>query len=125
MLVYRNRVEYAEHIALVKGDIAEGGPVLVRMHALNVLDDVLGDHGSRSGTLHNAMRMIGEAGRGIVVLIREPRPTALSDRVRQKLGEPVENSSQLRDYGIGAQRSEDRREGKEGVRKCRYRGVAV
>src|SRR3546814_1119126 len=77
MLVYRNRVEYAEHIALVKGDIAEGGPVLVRMHALNVLDDVLGDHGSRSGTLHNAMRMIGEAGRGIVVLIREPRPTAL------------------------------------------------
>src|SRR3546814_5770976 len=53
MLVYRNRVEYAEHIALVKGDIAEGGPVLVRMHALNVLDDVLGDHGSRSGTLRS------------------------------------------------------------------------
>src|SRR3546814_19046107 len=72
------------------------------MHALNGLDDVLGDHGSRSGTLHNAMQMIGEAGRGIVVLIRAPRPTALSDRVRQKIGEPVENSSQLRDYGIGA-----------------------
>ncbi len=103
MLVYRNRVEYAEHIALVKGDISVGGPVMVRMHALNVLDDVLGDHGGRAGVLHAAMRMIGEAGRGVVVLIREPRATALSDRVRQKIGEPVENNPQLRDYGIGAQ----------------------
>jgi 3,4-dihydroxy 2-butanone 4-phosphate synthase/GTP cyclohydrolase II len=103
MLVYRNRVEYAEHIALVKGDIADGRPVMVRMHAMNVLEDVLGDHGSRGGVLHGAMRMISEAGRGVVVLIREPRATALSDRVRQKRGEPVENSSQLRDYGIGAQ----------------------
>jgi 3,4-dihydroxy 2-butanone 4-phosphate synthase/GTP cyclohydrolase II len=37
------------------------------------------------------------------VLIREPRPTALSDNVRQKLGEPVEKTAHLRDYGIGAQ----------------------
>lgn len=103
MMVYRNRVEYAEHIALVKGDIGDGQPVMVRMHAMNVLEDVLGDHGGRSGVLHSAMRMIGEAGRGVVVLIREPRATALSDRVRQKIGEPVENSPQLRDYGIGAQ----------------------
>lgn len=103
MLVYRNRVEYAEHIALVKGDIGDGQPVMVRMHAMNVLEDVLGDHGGRSGVLHSAMRMIGEAGRGVVVLICEPRATALSDRVRQKIGEPVENSPQLRDYGIGAQ----------------------
>lgn len=103
MIVYRNRVEYAEHIALVKGDIADGQPVMVRVHALNVMEDVLGDHGGRSGVLHGAMQMISEAGRGVVVLIREPRATALSDRVRQKLGEPVENAAQLRDYGIGAQ----------------------
>jgi 3,4-dihydroxy 2-butanone 4-phosphate synthase/GTP cyclohydrolase II len=103
MIVYRNRVEYAEHIALVKGDVADGKPVMVRVHALNVIEDVLGDHGGRSGVLHGAMQMIGEADRGVVVLIREPRATALSDRVRQKLGEPVENAAQLRDYGIGAQ----------------------
>lgn len=103
MIVYRNRVEYAEHIALVKGDIADGKPVMVRVHAMNVIEDVLGDHGGRSGVLHGAMRMIGEADRGVVILIREPRPTALSDRVRRKIGEPVENFPQLRDYGIGAQ----------------------
>src|SRR3546814_14526994 len=39
MLVSRNRVEYAEHIALVKGDIAEVGPVLVRMPALTRSDE--------------------------------------------------------------------------------------
>ncbi len=103
MIVYRNTVEYAEHIALVKGDIAGPEPVLVRMHALNVLEDVLGDRGGRAGALHGAMRMIEKAGRGVVVLIREPRPTALSDRVRRKLGESVERPQELRDYGIGAQ----------------------
>ena len=71
------RVAYAEHIALVKGDVAGAEPVLVRMHALNVLDDVLGDRrAAGGGELHAAMRMIAEAGRGVVVLIREPRPTA-------------------------------------------------
>jgi len=39
----------------------------------------------------------------VVVLIREPRAMALSDRVRRKLGEPLKESHELRDYGIGAQ----------------------
>jgi len=103
MVVYRNKVEYAEHIALIKGDVQGPQPVMVRMHALNVLEDVLGDRHGRSSILEGAMRMISAAGRGIVVLIREPRPTALSDRVRRKLGEPVERRGELRDYGIGAQ----------------------
>jgi len=36
MCVYVNNIAYAEHIALVKGDVSKGGPVLVRMHALSV-----------------------------------------------------------------------------------------
>ncbi|MCW5752928.1 MAG: 3,4-dihydroxy-2-butanone-4-phosphate synthase [Alphaproteobacteria bacterium] len=103
MYVYRNKVEYAEHIALVMGDISGPEPALVRMHALNVLEDVLGDRHGRGGVLEGSMRMIAENGRGVVVLIREPRATALSDRVRRKLGQPVERLGELRDYGIGAQ----------------------
>ncbi|MGQ3030153.1 MAG: 3,4-dihydroxy-2-butanone-4-phosphate synthase [Ferrovibrionaceae bacterium] len=104
MLVYRNTVEHAEHIALVKGDISGDEPVMVRVHALNVIEDVLGDKSSASaGLLHGAMKAIGEAGRGVVVLIREPRPNALSDRVKRRLGQPVDEQGQLRDYGIGAQ----------------------
>jgi 3,4-dihydroxy 2-butanone 4-phosphate synthase/GTP cyclohydrolase II len=109
MIVYVNTASYAEHIALVKGDISDGAPVLVRMHALNVLDDVLGDRAAgRGDMLHAAMRMIGAAERGVVVLIREPRATSLSDRVRARAdgeaGVPRPNGpSELRDYGIGAQ----------------------
>ncbi|HTP84352.1 MAG TPA: 3,4-dihydroxy-2-butanone-4-phosphate synthase [Alphaproteobacteria bacterium] len=122
MVVYVNKAAYAEHIALVKGDLSGPEPVLVRMHALNVLDDVLGDTSvNRGGVLHSSMKMIGEAKRGVIVLIREPRPTSLSDRVRARLGD-VNNPADalgdflsdegrqvaaaaagLRDYGVGAQ----------------------
>src|SRR5690606_29729444 len=41
MIVYSNKPEYAEHVALVKGNVAGDDAVLVRMHALNLLGDVL------------------------------------------------------------------------------------
>ena len=104
MYVYINKVAYAEHIALIKGNLSGDAPVMVRMHALDVLDDVLGDVISgKSGDLQQAMRMIDEAGRGAVVLIREPYPRALSDHVKMRLGEPPEGQHELRDYGVGAQ----------------------
>jgi 3,4-dihydroxy 2-butanone 4-phosphate synthase / GTP cyclohydrolase II len=114
MLVYVNNAAYAEHIALVKGDITGSEPVPVRMHALSVLDDVLGDRAlGRSGQLQAAMRAIGQGGRGVVVLLREPRATSFSDRVRARFGDranptslakaPPNSGTQLRDYGVGAQ----------------------
>ena len=104
MVVYVNTVAYAEHIALVKGDITTAAPVLVRMHALNVLDDVLGDRrGGRDEVLHTAMRAIAAEGRGVMVLIREPLPTSLSDRVRARQDAGRTANSELRDYGVGAQ----------------------
>ena len=103
--IYQNKVEYAEHVALIKGDIVAGSePVLVRMHALSLFDDVLGDRGAwGAGTLQAAMRMIGEAGRGVIVVIREPRPTALSDRIDSQRSQPQRPVNELRDYGVGAQ----------------------
>jgi 3,4-dihydroxy 2-butanone 4-phosphate synthase/GTP cyclohydrolase II len=104
MIVYVNRISYAEHIALIKGDIRDDGAVLVRMHALNVLEDVLGDQSAgKAQELHRAMQMIGEYGRGVVVLIREPHRNSLSDRVRASMGEEREEGSELRAYGVGAQ----------------------
>ena len=101
--VYANRAVYAEHLALIKGDPAAPGPVLVRMHALNVLDDVLEDADSgRGGDLQAAMRMIADAGRGVVVVVREPSPDALTRRLQRRL-EGTPDGQQLRDYGVGAQ----------------------
>ncbi|KAA5608868.1 3,4-dihydroxy-2-butanone-4-phosphate synthase [Rhodovastum atsumiense] len=98
--VYANTVEYAEHLVLTKGDLSAPGPVMVRMHGVDLLNDVLG--GSSWNALHGAMKMIAEAGRGAVVLIRETRPTALSERVRGLVG-ATRPQNELRDYGIGAQ----------------------
>jgi 3,4-dihydroxy 2-butanone 4-phosphate synthase/GTP cyclohydrolase II len=103
LCVYTNKIAYAEHIALVKGDITQPGPVLVRMHALNVLDDVLGDlNDGRAGQLQTSMRLIGEEGRGVIVLIREPLATNVSDVVRAREG-GQSGAGVLRDYGVGAQ----------------------
>ncbi len=104
MIVYANTVDYAEHLALVKGDLARPGPVLVRMHALNVLDDVLGDtQGAHHGELQRAMEIIGAEERGVVVLIREPRPKTLSNRVKARHEASRPKAPELRDYGVGAQ----------------------
>ncbi len=108
MIVYENTINYAEHVALVKGDVTGADPVKVRMHAVNIMDDVLGDSSSgREGMeVQAAMTAIAEAGRGVVVLIREPTPTSLSDLVRSRLA-PEEggasSGAELRDYGVGAQ----------------------
>jgi 3,4-dihydroxy 2-butanone 4-phosphate synthase/GTP cyclohydrolase II len=105
LIIYANKVAYAEHIALVKGDVSTPGPVLVRMHSVNILDDVLGDMASnRSRDLHASMEAIGREGRGVVVLIREGYPTFLSDKLKAKEeGIAPDGGHELRDYGIGAQ----------------------
>jgi len=104
MIVYTSTTEYAEHIALVKGKIDPSKPTHVRMHSLNLLADLLGDkHGAGSGMLQAAMKQIGTMESGVVVLIREPIGTSVSDRLRLRVGaQPVANMD-LRDYGIGAQ----------------------
>ncbi len=104
MAVFVNNTTYAEHVALWRGEISSDKPVMVRMHALNVLDDVLGDnHSGKAGDLHNSMKMIDQNGEGVVVLIREPSPRSLSDTIKTRIGEPVEVNHDLRDYGVGAQ----------------------
>ena len=103
MAVFRTKVGYGEHVALWKGDLTGDEPVLVRVHALNLLDDVLGDATSgKSGELQAALQAIGAAGRGVLVLIREPAPTSLSDRLTAQAKEDSGAGNQLRDIGVGA-----------------------
>jgi 3,4-dihydroxy 2-butanone 4-phosphate synthase/GTP cyclohydrolase II len=99
LVVYANTLEYGEHVALVKGDLSRPGPALVRMHAVNVLHDIVGMKGPHD--LQRSMAEIAAAGRGVVVLIRDIKPTAISERVRA--GRDRTAPPELRDYGIGAQ----------------------
>jgi len=99
--VYATTVDPAEHVALIKGDVASGGPVLVRVHAINTMDDVISIGTHRETLVHKAMDIIGREGRGVLVLIRESRPDAMSARLAQETG--GQGQQRLIEYGIGAQ----------------------
>ncbi len=102
--VYTNVLDGVEHVALVKGDVTTPEPVLVRVHAVNILEDILGaGESGRGDQLHRAMELIGRAGRGVVVVLREPSPKSVSQRVAQGLGRGAGTAPDLRVYGIGAQ----------------------
>jgi 3,4-dihydroxy 2-butanone 4-phosphate synthase/GTP cyclohydrolase II len=95
MRVYADETQGAEHIVLTKGDITTDAPVLVRMHALNPLEDVLGIVPRHGSELSGAMNTIAAEGRGVVVLLRD---------ITMKLVMEDEVSPQtLRQYGLGAQ----------------------
>lgn len=105
MMIYTNTLHYAEHVALVKGDIRPDKPTLVRVHKLDVLRDVLGDKESGSSK-QRSMEIIAKEG-GVLLLIREPSATSLSDSVKRRVEQRQKGEgyvpSDLRDYGIGAQ----------------------
>ena len=98
--VYANTLDYAEHLVLTKGDLGGPQPAMVRMHAVDLVSDMLG--GPHWSALHASMRMIAAEGRGAVVLIRDTRPTAVSERVGAMTAN-ARPTPVLRDYGIGAQ----------------------
>jgi 3,4-dihydroxy 2-butanone 4-phosphate synthase/GTP cyclohydrolase II len=93
MRVFTDETQGADHVVLTKGDLSGPDPVLVRVHALNPLEDVLGIGGA--GELPAAMRIIAAEGRGAVVLLRD---------TTMKMVEEGEQSPQtLRQYGLGAE----------------------
>ena len=113
VIIYQSQVNGTEHVAVVKGDVSTSEPVLVRMHALNVLDDTLRDiQNPRAGELEMSLRLIAEEGRGAVVLIRDSWNSRFSNQVNlraaasgaQPIKPPGEKPAPvIRDYGIGAQ----------------------
>jgi len=107
MVIYTNTVSNIEHIALVKGDISAGDPILVRMHALDLMADLLGAVSEKreGDELATAMAAIAKAGCGVIVVLRESIASSLSSMVSQKLNMRSDTSGNrdLRDYGVGAQ----------------------
>ena len=107
---FYNKATKDETMALVKGHIDPAKPTLVRMHALSVFDDVFARDTERHGLLEGAMRIIGEEGAGVVVLINRPAPDHASRAIRgldreQPTPESLESDmpTEQRDYGVGAQ----------------------
>jgi 3,4-dihydroxy 2-butanone 4-phosphate synthase/GTP cyclohydrolase II len=92
--VFVDQTTGVEHLALSKGDVADGEPVLVRMHAMNPMNDILELNPDRTGLVQGAMKSIADAGRGLLVLFRDVSPNVDTTAVRAP--------DELRSYGLGA-----------------------
>ena len=116
LIPFRQKANGLEHIALIKGEIKEGEPTLVRVHSSCATGDIFGSMRCDCGNqLHKAMRMIEEEGKGaIVYLNQEGRGIGLMDKIKAyKLQENgmdtvdanlhLGHKADERDYGVGAQ----------------------
>lgn len=97
MRIFSDEITGTDHVILSKGDISSDAPVLVRTHALNALEDVLGLGPSPADELPRAMEIIAEEGRGAVLLFREPHPKLRIDE------DDDDGPRTIKRTGVGAQ----------------------
>jgi 3,4-dihydroxy 2-butanone 4-phosphate synthase/GTP cyclohydrolase II len=102
---YRTPYDSTQHLAVVFGDIGNGRDVPVRLHRESIVDDVFGE---KSG-LDAVLKKLSEAGRGVVVYLREGSVgvAGTSGRARDGLESgtrsEAERGEQWREIGVGAQ----------------------
>ena len=102
LVVFRNKLDGVEHTALVKGELKADKPTLVRVHRIDFAADIMGGYGARAGLIDKALAEIEAEGAGVLVLLRDLVPDAISRRLK---GEPAEREAddELRVVGIGSQ----------------------
>ncbi len=111
LVSFEDHVNRAVHLALVRGDLDAKTPVLVRVHIQDTLSDVIGVLDSRFGwPLRDAMKLIAEEDRGVIVILRQEESPQEFMSVVRDLEQPEndivtrrDGATELRTFGTGAQ----------------------
>jgi 3,4-dihydroxy 2-butanone 4-phosphate synthase/GTP cyclohydrolase II len=113
LVVYRDKLSDATHLALVRGPISPEVETLVRVHEPVTIMDVLeAESESHAWSILEAQKAIVQGGRGVIVLLH--RPESAQELRRRAIGgnAPPPSKMDLRNYGIGAQILRDLHVGK-------------
>ena len=111
LVSFEDHVNRSVHLALVRGELDAHTPVLVRVHLQDTLSDVVGVLDSRLGwPLRDAMKLIAEEGRGVIVILRQEESPRDFMSVLRDLEQPEndimtrrDGAAELRTFGTGAQ----------------------
>jgi len=105
--VFGNSFDQTEQIVMSKGTINDGKPVMVRVHVISYFDDLIGELGSGYKSLKQTIDLINEAGRGVLILVRDSSSSVINsylsakDKSQKEIEE--QKQSELRIFGMGAQ----------------------
>jgi len=103
---YFNKATGEETMTLIKGRLDPTKPVLVRMHALSIFSDILGETTERGDLMHRSMEIIGAEGSGVIVIINRTGENTMSRSIEvreQFRAGDTPAIEELRDYVVGAQ----------------------
>ena len=102
-IVYKNDLDKAEHIALVKGEINSNDVIPIRVHSVNIFEDLISINPNRKNLISRSMSQINNLDSGVVILVRDTNDNALSSLLDKYSGNNLKQENKLKEYGVGAQ----------------------
>ena len=102
-IIYQNDLDKVEHVALVKGKINHKHEVPVRVHSINLFEDLISVNPLRKNLIPRSMNEINKMGSGVLIMVRDTNEGAISNLLKKYSKLENKSESKLREYGVGAQ----------------------